>query len=114
MRPSLFGMLLFIAGCATHQAEQKASLDAWGDCVMHAVARLDDGKSDPMSIANGIAPGCAVLYQQFTETMVSDNITERGQAAMRDRTRSEELRLITSAILTYRSGEPSKASQACA
>ena len=104
MRPSL--LLLLLAGCATHQAEQKANLDAWSDCVMHAVARLDDGKSDPIGVANGIAPQCAALYQQFTEAMVSDNITERGQAAMRDRTRDGELRLITSAILTYRAASP--------
>jgi hypothetical protein len=81
-------------------------LDAWSDCIMHAIARLDDGKSDPTSVAYGLAPQCAALYQQFTEAMVRDNITERSQAAMRDRARSEELRLITSAILTYRAASP--------
>jgi hypothetical protein len=33
-------------------------------------------------------------------------ITERGQAATRERARAEEFRLITSAVLTYRAASP--------
>jgi hypothetical protein len=47
-----------------------------------------------------------MLYQRFSEIMVSDNITDRSQAVMRDRVRAEELRFITSAILTYRAASP--------
>lgn len=34
--------------------------------------------------------------------MVSDMITENGQAYMRDQMRSNELKLATNAVLTYR------------
>jgi hypothetical protein len=32
-------------------------------------ARLDDGNSDPVSVANGIQPTCAVLYEKLTQTV---------------------------------------------
>jgi hypothetical protein len=52
-------LLLACNGCASpaeRQAALKVGMDAWSDCVMRAVSRLDDGKSDPMSIAYGVAP----------------------------------------------------------
>jgi len=69
------------------------------------VKRLDDGKTDPVSIAYGIASQCAELYAQLTNIMVSQNITENGQIAMREQMRSGEIKLITSAILTFRAAK---------
>ena len=79
---------------------------------MRAIGQLDDGKSDPTSIAYGLAPKCAALYQQFTQAMVSDNITDKGHAAARDRAQAGELQLITTAILTYRKAHPRGANSA--
>jgi hypothetical protein len=98
--------LLLLAGCAATQEEKKAALDTWSECIMRAVARLDDGKSDPASVAYGIAPQCAAMYQQFTETMVGGAVTENAQAYMRSETQAQEIRLITSAVLTYRAASP--------
>jgi hypothetical protein len=96
-------ILFGLAACASHQAEQKVAMDAWGDCVMNAVQRMDDGKTDPTSMAYGIAPMCASLYQDFSEAMVADMHTDKGQAHMRTLARQNELRMITSAILIHRS-----------
>ena len=37
-------------GCATQDQDSTATV-AWGDCVMHQLERVDDGKADPMSLA---------------------------------------------------------------
>jgi len=63
------------------------------------VKRLDDGKSDPVSIAYGIAPQRGELYAHLTDIMVSHNIPENGQIAMRERMKSGEVQMITSAIV---------------
>jgi hypothetical protein len=105
--PSLCFALMTVAGCATTTAVDENTVRAdWGDCIMRAVARLDDGKSDPASVAFGIAPQCSVLYARLTEIMVGKNITDQGQAAMRAQMRAGEVQLITSAILTYRAAHP--------
>jgi hypothetical protein len=44
------------------EAEKAAVEQPWTDCVARAINRLDDGKSDPVSIAYRIEPLCAVLY----------------------------------------------------
>jgi hypothetical protein len=95
-------MTTALTGCLHTAEEQEAVRSAWGDCVANAVRRLDDGKSDPVSIAYGVAPQCGELYAQLTNIMVSQNITENGQIAMRGEMRSGEMKLITSAILTFR------------
>ena len=66
---------LLLAACVS-QSEKDDARKAWGDCVMAAVIRLDDG-----------------------------SITENSQASMRALMRSEEGRLITTAILTHRAGQ---------
>lgn len=73
---------------------------------MGAVARLDDGRSDPTSIAYGLSSQCAVLYQQFSDTMERGAFTENAQAFARRQSREMEMRLITSAILHYRAAGP--------
>jgi hypothetical protein len=93
-----------LAGCAT-QAEITSFRESYGDCVMDAVRRLDDGKTDPVSMAYGIAPRCAVQYAQLSQAMVSQNITERGQAAAQQRMRDNEIKLVTSAIVIFRAGK---------
>lgn len=55
-----------LAGCVT--ADQSQGLQAaYADCVAAAVARMDDGRTDPVSLAYGIAPMCAVQYNRLTE-----------------------------------------------
>ena len=92
---------LALAGCAT-AADKDDARKAWGDCVMSAVARLDDGKTDPVSVAYGVAPQCAVQYDRLSQMMVRENITDAGQANMRQLMKDGEVKMITSAILTYR------------
>ena len=84
-----------------------AALDAWSDCVLRAVAQLDDGKTDPLSIAHGVAPRCAALYADATQSAVQGMITEKGQAHTRLLYKDNELRLITNAVLTSRAAKRS-------
>jgi len=52
----VIGAALLLAECASvedRMAEAKPALDAWSKCIMRAIARLDDGKTDPVSMAYG-------------------------------------------------------------
>lgn len=96
---ALYG--LFLAGCAT-QGDRDSARDAYGDCVARAVARLDDGRTDPVSMAVGIAPACAVEYQRLSELMIRSQVTDNSQVDMRRQMRDGEIRLVTAAIIARR------------
>jgi hypothetical protein len=52
VKPLLIVLVVILGGCAPGSIPP-AALDAWSDCVLRAVAQLDDGKTDPLSIAHG-------------------------------------------------------------
>jgi hypothetical protein len=91
-----------LAGCAASEQQVENLNSAWAACIGDAVARMDDGKTDPVSLAYGIAPQCAGSYQRFSEAEVSNYITENGQRAQRQLWRDKELQMVTSAILIHR------------
>ena len=64
-----------------------------------------DGRSDPASIAMGVAGACSGQYSQLSIQMQNEMITDKGQTYMQDQMRSNELRLATTAVLTYRSSQ---------
>lgn len=97
-------LLPILAGCVT-EGDQNAASSAYADCTMAAVKRFDDGRSDPASVAMGVAGACAGQYAQLSNAMQGQMITENGQAYMRDQMRTNELRLATSAVLTYRASQ---------
>jgi hypothetical protein len=103
-----------LSGCITSAEETKNLMDVWGDCVMAAVIRMDDGKTDPVSLAYGIAPQCAVQYQQFTSAETGNYITVRGQDAQRQLWRDKEVQMITSAVLIHRTKGKESASSVAA
>jgi hypothetical protein len=99
---------LVLSGCFA-TAEQVENLrDAWGDCIMAAVIRMDDGKTDPVSLAYGIAPQCGGIYQRFSEAEVGNYFTENGQRAQRQLWKEKEVQMVTSAILIHRSKDKPK------
>lgn len=106
MKPLLIVLVVILGGCAPGSIPP-AALDAWSDCVLRAVAQLDDGKTDPLSIAHGVAPRCAALYADATQSAVQGMITEKGQAHTRLLYKDNELRLITNAVLTSRAAKRS-------
>ena len=75
---------------------------------MAAVKRFDDGRSDPASVAMGVAGACAGQYALLSDAMANGMLTENSQAYMRSQMRSEELRLATTAVLTYRASQKTK------
>lgn len=104
-------LALGLAGCiadpAAHQAAKTAATEAYAACTMDAVRRLDDGRSDPASIAMGVAGACTGQYGALTNVMVDEMSTENSQAFMRNKMRGDELRTATAAVLTYRAAKRS-------
>ena len=48
---------------AQREADAKAAVTPWVDCVLGGAYKLDDGTSDPSAIADRIRPVCASLYK---------------------------------------------------
>jgi hypothetical protein len=64
---------------------------------------MDDGKTDPVSVAYGVAPQCSGIYERLVEAQVGQMITDNAQIAQRRFVKDQELKLITSEILAQRS-----------
>src|SRR5208283_2056289 len=79
-------------------AERETAEDAYNDCVWRSVASLDDGKSDPASIAYGVQPMCAALYEKLTQSVVNRAKTEKGKDVVRARYKDGEIKAIASVI----------------
>jgi hypothetical protein len=86
-------------------AAKEASESVYNDCVLRSVARLDDGKSDPVSVAYLVQPTCAALYEKLTQTVVSRITTQKGKDDARAMYKDGEIRAITNAIYIYRSSK---------
>lgn len=102
---------LGLSGCMTTEEEaarQKTFTSAWNDCVFDAIPRMDDGKTDALTVAVGISPLCAPQYNALTQFMIGTMSTENSQAYMRGQMRDNELKLLTSAVLFYRSHTKAK------
>jgi hypothetical protein len=101
---------LFTTACShiptetERETEREAASSAWVDCVVEAVIRFDDGKTDPVSIAYGIAPQCAVQYSQLTRITAQQlSSTQSGRVHILNLMKDDEIKSITSAILIHRS-----------
>src|SRR6516164_4055126 len=99
--PQVLLVAAALLGCAT-QEQKDAAVDDWGDCVRSAVERVDDGKTDPMSVADGISAMCAAFYDKVRQSQIKvrqSSGTQKGQDA---NLKEGELRMIVSAILDHR------------
>ena len=83
--------------------ERETAEDAYNDCVWRSVASLDDGKSDPASIAYKVQPMCAALYAKLTQTVVNRAKTEKAKNDARARYKDGEIKAIISVVLIHRS-----------
>lgn len=90
-----------VSGCVT-EAEQHNAREAYSACVMAAAARLDDGKSDPASIGQGVAAQCSGTYARMSQIEIGGMLTDNGQYYMAGKMRDNETRFATNAVLTYR------------
>jgi hypothetical protein len=75
-------MTLLVACTTTPSAptpEENAAKDAYTKCIFNSIARLDDGHSDPVSIAMGVEPGMRGSIQRAH--------SNRGQSVLHDRGR---------------------------
>lgn len=98
-------VLLTLTACASYSsdAEIAAARQPWLDCVRGAIERLDDGKSDPLSIAYGIAPTCAVPSAELNRVRLKGYVSDCGGACGPAALKEQELQLITASVLSYRS-----------
>jgi hypothetical protein len=86
-------------------AEKAAARRPWMECVIRAIARLDDGKSDPASISYGIAPVCAVEHEHLTETYLKGVTSLEARIYLHQLYEDTAAPSITTAVLTYRVAE---------
>jgi hypothetical protein len=108
IKPQVLSVAMALLGCATE--DQKVTpVDAWHDCVMSAVERVDDGNTDPMSVASVISPMCATAYDKFRKLQMTAMPTRQGQESMSATLKEGELRMIVSTIVAHRAR--SKANQ---
>jgi hypothetical protein len=102
--PQILLVATALLGCAT-QEQKSAGVDDWGDCVRSAVERVDDGKTDPKSVADGISAMCAAFYDKVRESQIKarqSSGTQKDQESMSTTLKEGELRMIVSAILDHR------------
>ncbi len=97
--------MLLLAGMnlasATDDA-QNAKMADWQNCVSEAALKLDDGKSDALSIAYGIEPACALKYRAWMSPITSLATTAgEGQYAQQVSS-DEEIKLLTNMVLQLR------------
>jgi hypothetical protein len=90
-----------LAGCATED-QNIAPVDAWRDCVMSTVKRVDDRQTNPMSEASAISPMCAAVYDKFRQSRMSAMPTRQAQESMSATLKEGESRMIVSAIVAHR------------
>ena len=113
VRTLFVALAIVLTGCApapwATDSEKAAAEHPWLDCVLQAIARLDDGKSDPVSIAYGIEPSCAVLYQKVIQTNLKSLRTDAGLRYGQRLYNDMELQTIAAGILTYRASHASLA-----
>ena len=88
---------------------QLSRAKAYTDCIFRALPQMDDGKSDPLSIAVGVAPRCAPEWNALSQLMIDTMTTEKSQDYMRAQMQSHEIQLATSAVLAYRASKQSRA-----
>lgn len=84
---SLF--LVLLAGCATHpvpatKAQIDESLTAYIGCLDAAARLLDDGKSEPLSIAPAVRGSCRVEFTRSVD-LESQGLNARARLMFRQR-----------------------------
>jgi hypothetical protein len=105
--------ILWLAACTTTHGptpqETDAAKNAYTKCLIDNIARVDDGHSDPQTIAARIQPACAVQYDAVIQIAVYQCCTtENSKITTQQNMKSEELKLITGAVLHYRAAKQGK------
>jgi len=111
MRAGIAGAILaLLAACTTTNSptpqENDAAKAAYTKCLIDNIARVDDGHSDPQSIATSVQPACAVQYNALIQIVVNQCCTtEDSKNSTQQKMKSEELKVITGAVLHYRAAK---------
>ena len=92
-----------LAGCAFPKSETeiKASLAAHIRCARAEIPRLDDGRSDARTVAEGADARCGKEWAEYVETAMHQyGPTDR--ARLTPAVREKSLQHITADVLAYR------------
>lgn len=105
-------VLLLLAACShpATDAEMTAVNKAFVDCVWTSTTQLDDGKSDPVSVAYGIEASCGVQSDQAMKILLQGARTAASVVAGREMWEDNELKVVVDAILIYRKSRSQRAS----
>jgi single-stranded DNA-binding protein len=102
-------LFLMLAGClpeqqelASEEAKQKAMKDYIG-CLEAAAAKMDDGKSDAMTVATAIKPLCAGEFAQSVK-LSGSGLSPYARNLFEEKVQANQLELATTAVLDHRRG----------
>lgn len=95
-----------LTGCASldppaTQAQLDATTTAYARCLWDAAKQVDDGRSDPVSIAVGIMPMCAGEWQANTDAVTQGMNLEMKAMYLR-KARATQVEVATAAVLKAR------------
>lgn len=105
-------MFLVLTGCLSNQQEsvseeaKQQAMKAYMDCLHAAAAKMDDGKSDAMTVAMAIKPLCAGEFAQSVKLSGSD-LSPYARNLFEQRVQGSQIELGVVAVLDQRKGAKS-------
>jgi hypothetical protein len=97
--------LALLVGCA-HEAtdsEVENSASGWTRCIIRSVYELDDGVSDPVSIAYGVRAGCQAFVPEYQAALLTRFHTNVGKMWVITHIQDQLLQTATHAVIRIRS-----------
>ena len=97
-----------LSACSTTppatESEKNAALMAYLTCLHNAARKMDDGRSDAMSVALAIKPPCAAEFRTSVKVRGRD-MNREAFSMFEDRMEPKQLELATTAVLDERKGQ---------
>ena len=100
--PDVGRLFAGVARLASEEPKQKAMKDYMG-CLEAAAAKMDDGKSDAMTVAMAIKPLCAGEFAQSVK-LSGSGLSPYARNLFEEKVQANQLELATTAVLDHRRG----------
>ena len=91
-----------MAQAAATESQKSYASEAYLICLHDAARRMDDGKSDAVSVALAIKPMCAAEFRTVVELNGQDAPNPVARKMFEDRMEPRQLELATTAVLDDR------------
>jgi hypothetical protein len=89
-------VFLMLTGCLSNPVSEEAkqqAMKAYMDCLQAAAAKMDDGKSDAMTIAMAIKPLCAGEFGQSVK-LSGSGLSPYARNLFEERVKASQLELV--------------------